>query len=152
MGTLRWGGGILGVAVVLTGCGDPVTGPVGGEVIALETVDGQPLPATVDEGLGRLLVYRADTIHLGENDRWARRTVTDLTRPTMGTQTLDYRQEGTVEWFGGEIVLSYECNDTGSCIAPDRLIPEQGSYRMEVRVGPEAVRVLRFRPVTGGGP
>jgi hypothetical protein len=135
----------------MAACGDGVTGPVGGEVVALTRIGDQALPVSIEEAPGYVRLYRADTIHLGDNDRWNRRTIQDFAGPGSEPTRLDHRSEGTVERFGGELILSYVCNDTADCIAPDRLIPETTGYRMERWVAQDSVMVLWYEPVTGGG-
>ena len=150
-GWLKWSGAAVAAATLMTSCEDGITGPVGGEVVALTSIGEQALPFAIEEAPGYVRLYRADTIHLGDNDRWSRRTVQDFTRPGSEPLLLDQQSEGTVEYFGEEIILSFPCDDTADCIAPDRLIPETTGYRMERWVTQDSVMVLRYEQVTGGG-
>jgi hypothetical protein len=150
-GWLKWWGAAVVAATVMVACGDGITGPVGGEVVALTRIGEQTLPVAIEEAPGYVRLYRADTIHLGDNDRWSRRTVQDFTRPGAELLLVDAQSEGTVEYFGGEIILSFVCDDTADCIAPDRLIPETMGYRMERWVTQDSVLVLRYELVMGEG-
>lgn len=150
-GWLKWWGTAVVAATLTVACGDGITGPVGGEVVALTRIGEQALPVAIEEAPGYVRIYRADTIHLGDNDRWSRRVIQDFTVPGSDPRNIDQRSQGTVEYFGGEIILSFVCDDTADCIAPDRLIPETMGYRMERWVTQDSVLVLRYELVMGDG-
>jgi hypothetical protein len=136
------------LAPLAIACGDGITEPEGGQVIALATIGGQALPVTLEPAPGYARTWVADTIHLGANDLWSRRQILEVVNPGEALETMDWSSDGSVERFEGEIVLAFECNDTGSCIAPDRLIPEEGGYRIE-RSTEVGVQIFRYRVVDG---
>lgn len=148
-----WRAGMVVAAFAMSGllaaCDEDIVGPVGGEVVALVSVDGAALPASIDEGSGTVRRILADTIHLGGNDRWSRRQVQSLDRPDEPVRELDWSSDGTVERFEGQLVLSYVCNDTASCVAPDRLTPVSGGYEITYPRG-EGTLVFRYEVVTDG--
>jgi hypothetical protein len=139
---------VTAVAALSMACGDGIAEPEGGQVVALATVDGEALPVTSEPAPGFVRTWVADTIRLGANGLWSRRQILEFVNPGEAPETMDWSSDGTVERFEGEIVLAFECNDTGSCVAPDRLIPEEGGYRIE-RSTQVGVEVFRYRFVDG---
>ncbi len=141
---------VTALAPLSIACGDDgITEPEGGQVIALATIGGEALPVTLEPAPGFARTWVADTIHLGANDLWSRRQILEVVNPGEALETQDWSSDGRVERFEGEIILDFVCNDTGSCIAPDRLIPEEGGgYRIERPWG-DGVQVFRYRVVDG---
>lgn len=142
----------LAVALVpmIATCGESVVGPEGGEIVELLEVGGQPLPAAVEEAPGFVRTYIADTIHLGANGRWRRTQRNDFTTPS-GTQEILWQSDGTIERVEGELVLDFVCNDMGLCVAPDRLIPDVGGYRIERQVAIDSIIEFRYYDIGLGG-
>jgi hypothetical protein len=146
-------GGALAVALIplATTCGkESITGPVGGEVVELLEIGGEPLPVAIQEAPGYVRTWLADTIHLGENGRWSRIQRHDFQTPSE-TREVVWESEGTIEEFEGEIILHFVCNDMGLCVAPDRLIPDVGGYRMEKPVAAGSVIAFRYYDIGLGG-
>lgn len=136
--------------ILAAACDDDVTGPsFTPQVIALSAVDGTPPPATVEEAPGYLRTWIADTIRIEADGRWTRRQILEFTTPTAGPTALDWASDGTVERFEGELVLSFECNDTASCVAPDRLVPQPYGYSIEWPTGDE-ILIFRYGIVSEG--
>lgn len=143
----------MAVAVIplVTTCGNgSITGPVGGEIIELVEIGGHPLPAAVEEAPGYVRTWLADTIHLGANGRWSRVQRHEFQTPSETVPIL-WESEGTIEEFEGEFILRFVCNDMGLCVAPDRLIPDVGGYRMERQVAVDSVIVFRYYDIGLGG-
>jgi hypothetical protein len=141
---------LIALAPLSIACGEGVTEPEGGQIVALTTIGGQDLPATLEPTPGYLRTWVADTIRLGANGLWSRRQIMEYGNPVEEPERVDWSSNGKLERAGSEIVLDFVCNDTASCIAPDRLIPEDGGYRIERPIG-EGLEVFRYRITDGGG-
>lgn len=138
---------LVAVAPLFAVCGEGVLAPEPEMVVVLETVDGAPLPATVEEAPGHVRVFRGDTINFLTGDRWSRVQVQGLIHPGSATQEFRWESEGTLRRDGTVLVLDYECQDTASCIAPDRLVPDGDGFRIERQVAGGQVMVFRYAVV-----
>lgn len=144
----RMGLGVLaGGLLFLVGCD---TGTFPGlpdveQILVLEEVGGESLPATVEEAPGYIRVYRQDVIRLLDNDTWERTQVQDFTYPGSDTQALTLESDGHIERVGDELVLAFVCNDTASCVAPERLVPAGDGYVIQRYPGSMAEVTLRYR-------
>jgi hypothetical protein len=127
----------------VTACGENVLGPLNDQVFALQTVDGQSLPAVVD-GLDGAWTILADTIWFHSGSKWRRHTVHQR-GPSTGNDLWDSENEGSVVRFEGDVVLSFDCED-GSCIAPDRLVVDGALLEM-ARTFLHPGTKLRFAPL-----
>ncbi len=129
----------------LVACGES-TGPAGESVEVYQLVElaGEPLPATIEEAPGSLRTWVSDVIRIYEDERWDR--VQELRFQPVGgeVQELNWTSEGTVIRDGDGALLSYECNDTGSCVAPDRLRFIPGGAVIERQLGPDSSLVWRY--------
>ena len=128
----------------VTACSDGVLGPLNDQVFVLQTVGEESLPAIVDD-LGGPWTIIADTIWFHSGSDWRRRSV-HRRGPTTGNDLWDYETDGSVIRRDGEIILSFDCPDTGDCIAPDRLVPDGALLEMARTFLHAGVR-LRFAPI-----
>lgn len=85
--------------------------------------EGEPLPAVVDAGEGFGWTVLADTIWFTSGDDWERRTIQLRRLPSGSEDFQDLPSDGCVTRVDNSIVLDFICADTGSCVAPDRLVP-----------------------------
>jgi hypothetical protein len=129
----------------LAACGDGVLGPTNDTVFVLRTVDEDSLPANVSDGGDLSWTVIADTIWFDSGSDWRRRSVHRRGPPT-GETLIDIENDGVVIRRGGEIILDFECRDTGDCIVPDRLRPTGAQLEMERTFLHAGVR-LRFAPI-----
>lgn len=127
---------------------DEATGPEAFEVYELVEVAGEPLPATIEWSPGFSQTYVSDVIRIFEDDRWDR---VQTLRFGQGDREEDLisASEGTLIPDGDGAVLHYECNDTGTCVAPDRLRFVEGGAVIERPLTPDSVFVWRYR-LAGG--
>lgn len=141
---VRWGTALLLIPGIVA-CGESTspTGELAG-VYRLVEVAGDPLPATIEEAPGFLRTWVSDVIVIYDDERWER-TQELRFQPAGGEeQELNWITEGSLVREGDGAVLSYECNDTATCVAPDRLrfVPE--GALIERRITPDSVYVWRY--------
>jgi hypothetical protein len=133
----------------LVGCGES-TAPEGDlvEVYELVEVAGEPVPATIEEEGGASRTYVSDVIRIYDDESWDRIQELRFQLAGAAEQELTWTGEGTVVRDGDGAVLSYECNDTASCVAPDRLrfLPDGGAV-IERPLAPDSALVWRYRRV-----
>ena len=127
-------------------CDDDPARPAEVEVYELVEVAGGPLPATIEEAPGFLRTWVSDVIRIYEDDRWDRVQELRFQAPGEAERELNWTSQGTVVRDGGGAVLSYECNDTALCVAPDRLrFVAGGDALIERPIAPDSVLVWRYR-------
>lgn len=145
-------GWMVGLALLpgLAGCGD-AAGPESVEVYALVEVAGAPLPATIEEAPGFVRTFVSDVIRIHGDGRWDRVQELRYRQPDREEREWTSRSEGTTTPFGGGVVLSYRCNDTASCVAPDRLRFVPGGAVIERPLSPDSVLVWRYALDPGDG-
>lgn len=143
----------LGVGMVAAGCGEDILGVDATHVLVLESVNGQPLPATLDEG-GATRIFVADTIRLLGDGTWSRVQVHRWALQGDALQDLHYSSSGTLRQSGNALVLDEECNDViilASCIPPDTLVPTDDGWIIQRGLAP-GEPVLRFEQIDYVGP
>lgn len=149
------------MTLVLASCGDSLFPSVGDPsgidgIFALVEVNGAPPPATsaVDGGETDFQLL-ADTLILHDRT-WARITWTRRgPLPIDRTGTVRGRSDGFVTREGAScFVLDFTCNDTGSCLPPDRFERRGGSLFIErgFALGFENLRYERATPSGNDGP
>lgn len=122
---------IAAALVALPACRENILGPLNNTAFVLRTVDGQDLPVSVSYGPGDLAwVVTADTIWFESGSKWRRHTVQHR-EEGVGGDPLDRETEGSVVRQDGLLILDFECDDGGDCIAPDRLVENATSLEME---------------------
>ena len=139
---------LVAAAPLFATCGEAVLAPEPEMLVVLETVGGAPLPATVEEAPGTERVFRGDTITFLTGDRWSRVQLQDFTYPGAATQEFRWESAGTILRDGTVLVLDYECRDTASCVAPDRLVPDGDGFRIDRQLEAEETLTFRFRVVS----
>jgi len=141
---------LVAAAPLFATCGDAVLGPEPEMLVVLEAVGGMPLPAAIEEAPGAVRVFRGDTITFLTGDRWSRVQVQGLIHSGSATQEFRWDSHGTLLRDGTVLVLDYECHDTASCVAPDRLLPDGDGFRIERQLDAEQVLAFRYRVVPLG--
>lgn len=141
----------LSVLPALAACGD-AAGPEQVEVYELVEVAGNPLPATLEDSPGFFRTFVSDVIRIRGDGRWDRIRELRVRRPDQDEEGLTLISAGTVVPDGNAVVLSYECRDNASCVAPDRLRFVPGGAVIEWAVTPDSVLVWRYTlaPDDGG--
>ena len=141
---VRWSAALALIPGLLA-CGES-TGPTGelAEVYRLVEVAGDPLPATIEEAPGFFRTWVSDVILIYDDERWER-TQELRFRPAGGDeQEQNWITEGSLVREGDGAILSFECNDTGLCVAPDRLrfVPDGAVIEREITA--DSVLVWRY--------
>ena len=129
---------VLGFSVLVASCDEP-TAPTVETIYDLTQVGNQAMPATIEEAPGTFRTFVSDEIWLYDNERWERVQVQQLDEPAGPDRQFFWESEGTIVVDGGELILDYECNDTASCIAPDRLRIGPSSATIEWRASQDSV-------------
>lgn len=117
------------------GCSSPLeTAPA--ERFALQSIDGEPLPAVWTAHEAGTTEILADTLALDGNGR-GMRSVTYRSTDAHGQETIERAEETfSYEFSLGAIEIAFDCNDViirmASCVAPPHMIGRADAERLEV--------------------
>ena len=129
-------------------CGDPIRPSEVAEVYVLERVGSDSVPAVYyrDETLHVRVL--ADTLRLFENGRGKRTGLVEYEALQGGdgtTSEVPVDDEFTYEVKYWRVEIAFECDDTGSCIAPPHFIARltSGELRVEYALGGKVPLIYR---------